>query len=253
VSHAVLWHIRISHYNEKVRWALELKRVPHARRAPMPGFHQVVARRLTGAMTLPVLVLDGEAIGDSTRIIAELERRYPDPPLYPEDPVERERALALEDHFDEHLGAGIRRLVFFHLVRDSELGPRTLSGPGGAVHARIMDAAWPAVRPIVSMTYGVSPDGAASGERAVRAALDRVVAELQPSGYLAGDRFSVADLTAAALLAPLTRPAGYPGAAAPMTAGIRPLFEELSVHPGAQWARDVYLRHRHAHALAATS
>lgn len=252
MSHTVLWHIRISHYNEKARWALDLKRVPHVRRAPLPGFHPVVARTLTSARTLPVLVLDGEAIGDSTRIIAELERRFPDPPLYPEDPAQRERALALEDHFDEHLGAAIRRLVFFHLLRDPELGPVALCGPGGGVHARMMRASWPAVGPFVSLTYGVSQDGAASGEREVRAALDRVVCELQPSGYLAGDRFSVADLTAASLLAPLTRPPGFPGAAAPMPAGIRPLFEELRVHPGAQWARDVYVRHREAPALAAT-
>ena len=67
-------------------------------------------------MTFPVLTLDGKSIGDSTAIIAELERRYPEPPLYPEDPAERDRALALEDFFDEELGAHSRLLAFHHLV-----------------------------------------------------------------------------------------------------------------------------------------
>ena len=32
----VLWHFRISHFNEKARWALDWKRVPHVRRAVLP-------------------------------------------------------------------------------------------------------------------------------------------------------------------------------------------------------------------------
>jgi hypothetical protein len=39
----VLWHIKISHYNEKVRWALEHEGVEHDRKAPMPGAHMAVA------------------------------------------------------------------------------------------------------------------------------------------------------------------------------------------------------------------
>ena len=54
--------------------------------------------------TLPVMELDGRTVGDSTAIIAALEERQPDPPLYPSDPVERARALALEDWFDEQPG-----------------------------------------------------------------------------------------------------------------------------------------------------
>src|SRR6059058_1859108 len=35
----VLWHFTVSHFNEKARWALDFKRVPHVRRALLPGFH----------------------------------------------------------------------------------------------------------------------------------------------------------------------------------------------------------------------
>ena len=54
-------------------------------------------------------------------------------------------------------------------------------------------------------------------QKKVAAGLDRIVGELGSSGYLAGSRFTVADLTAAALLFPLARPAelqyDYPRAA----------------------------------------
>ena len=38
-----LWHIAISHYSEKTRWALEYKSVAHERRTAPPGLHIVVA------------------------------------------------------------------------------------------------------------------------------------------------------------------------------------------------------------------
>src|SRR3954451_17504585 len=98
-----LWHLKVSHYNEKARWALDHKRVPHVRRAVMPGRHQALAGKLTGGRTLPILVLDGEAIGDWTDIISALERRHPDRPLYPASADDRRRALELEDYFDEEL------------------------------------------------------------------------------------------------------------------------------------------------------
>ena len=34
-----LWHIPVSHYNEKVRWALDWKGIEHERRAPPPPLH----------------------------------------------------------------------------------------------------------------------------------------------------------------------------------------------------------------------
>src|SRR4051794_9185192 len=98
-SEPVLWHISISHYSEKARWALDFKRVPHRRRAIPGGFHMIAALAVTrgAGYMFPILELDGETISDSTAIIGALERRYPEPALYPEDPVERRRALDLED------------------------------------------------------------------------------------------------------------------------------------------------------------
>src|SRR4051812_5719381 len=105
----VLWHLKVSPYNEKARWALDFKRLPHVRRAVTPIRHDVVSRLVGGRGTMPVLVVDGRAIGDSSEIIAELERRSPQPPLYPFDPAERARALELEELFDEQLGPYMRR------------------------------------------------------------------------------------------------------------------------------------------------
>ena len=58
VALPVLWHFPISHFNEKVRWTLDLKRIPHraARSCPDYLFRSLVGDRATA---VPVLVLDG--------------------------------------------------------------------------------------------------------------------------------------------------------------------------------------------------
>jgi glutathione S-transferase len=67
----------------------------------VPGLHVPRVRLLTGQNKLPVLVIAGAPFVGSNRILAEIERRRPDRPLYPADPAERARALALEAFFDE--------------------------------------------------------------------------------------------------------------------------------------------------------
>jgi glutathione S-transferase len=76
-------------------------------------------------------------------------------------------------------------------------------------------------------------------------ALDRISRELQPSGYLVGDAFSVADLTAAALLAPLLQPAElqYP-LAVTLPDSLQQYRDGVMRHPAAPWALEMYRRHR---------
>src|SRR6478609_5724754 len=112
----VLWQLQISHYNEKVRWALDYKQIPHTRRSMIPGIHQLIVKRKAGIMTSPVMEIDGEAVGDSSAILRAIEERWPEPRLIPEDPDERARALELEDFFDEELGPHIRRAIYWEIL-----------------------------------------------------------------------------------------------------------------------------------------
>jgi glutathione S-transferase len=245
----VLWHITVSHYNEKARWALDYKRIPHRRRALPGGAHMLAALLLTRgrSATFPVLVLDGEALGDSTAIIGELERRWPDPPLYPEDPAERRRALDLEDYFDEELGPPIRLVGWHEITRDPErlaqvagrfLPPSVRDNPAAAAAAAQYAAAFTGVR------YGVRSDEAAERSREkVVAALDRLEAELDGREYLAGDRFSVADLTAASLFYPLALPPEGPSLGEPPE-GFERFRRPLAERPGGRWVAEIYRRHR---------
>jgi glutathione S-transferase len=247
----VLWHIPVSHYNEKVRWALDHKGIEHARRAPPPPSHMVAALWLTkgATTTFPLLALDGRRIADSTAIIAELEHRHPDPPLYPDDPDRRARALGLEEFFDEELGPHSRLLAFHELRRDpeatAEFAATLVPGPL-ASNATVRRLAGRGASAFAQARYGVGDDAAAEHARAkIVAALERLEAELEGGGgeYLVGDCFSVADLTAASLLVPVVQPPEGPKL--PDLPGDYEEFRRsLRDRPGYRWVAEIFARHR---------
>lgn len=112
----ILLQFSASHFNEKVRFALDWKGIAHHRRTLLPGLHVPVVLRASGQMQVPVLLDGGRVVADSSRILAHLDATRPERPLLPADPTERERALALEEHFDEELGPHVRRAFFFRAL-----------------------------------------------------------------------------------------------------------------------------------------
>src|SRR5439155_916450 len=175
----VLWHFTVSHFNEKARWALDFKRVPHVRRALLPGFHFPKILRMTGQTAVPVLALDGRPIHDSTRIIEALERAFPEPALYPRNEPGRRRALALEDFFDEELGPSIRAmLVHAQFVHDPGLTAALFTVGMGRGSRRTLRILSPVFRPLYRFRYKINAASAevargARGPRRARARGDR--------------------------------------------------------------------------------
>ena len=117
----VLWHIPVSHYSEKARWALAHKgdraRAPRAAAGgPHRGRALAHPRR---PKTFPVLQLDGRE-RSATRPrssrrssgASRTARRSTRP-----TPASARRALELEDYFDEQLGPQIRLLAWHELTR----------------------------------------------------------------------------------------------------------------------------------------
>jgi glutathione S-transferase len=241
----VLWHLKVSNYNEKARWALDYKRVAHVRRALVPGSHRRVAERLSGGRTLPVLVLDGEALGDSTRIIEALERRHPQPALYPRDPIERQRALELEDYFDEELGPCCRLLFLHQALPDTRLMLGAFAPDLTGVPLLAARARFPLMRRRIRTQFAIDAASVARAYDTLQAAGERFRTELGPGGYLVGETFTVADLTLAALVAPIVAPESFsypqPQRGHPRLAPVRDALAESGI---LQWTREIYERHR---------
>ena len=245
VSTPVLWQFRASHFNEKARWALDWKGVPHRRRSLLPGWHVPRMLWLTRQTQTPALELDGEVITDSTRILERLEALHPEPALYPSDPEQRRRAVELEAFFDEELGPHIRRAFFFESLAHTDYAAAFFTTGEAAATRALYRVSFPVGRAIMRAAMGIDAPRAEASRRRVVLALDRLEREIRPSGYLVGDRFSVADLTAAALLAPAIMPPEFPYALPrDLPDSVERYRESLASRPACAWGTEIYRRHR---------
>ena len=81
----------------------------------------------------------------------------------------------------------------------------------------------------------------------MRTAFDKVEADVGPSGYLVGQSFTVADLAAASILAPMVMPPEFPYIKLhpdERTPRSRRFRDSLEDRPGFKWVEDMYARHR---------
>jgi len=246
----VLWQIEISHYAEKARWALDYKEIDHVRRSPLPGTHIPIALFLTrGAhLTVPLLQMDGRAIGDSTAIIAALDAKHLDRPLYPSKPEERARALELEEWFDENLGPHARLLPFYELIQEPKLFGEVAAEnvPGPLAKAKPVVGAYG--RLYTSLRWGANKsDDAQRARDGIATAFDKLEVELEKGNgeFLVGDGLSVADVTAASLFYPIVVPPEGPlSPDLPRPAAFESFRQRLSDRPGWRWVEETFHRHR---------
>jgi len=242
----VLHQFRASHFNDKARWALAFKGLQHERRCYLPGPHRGPISRLSGQSSTPVLEIDGEIVSDSARIIDELERRFPDPALYPADAAQREAALAIQTRFDRDVGPATRTAAFSVFVNELGYVSRLFAGGEPAMKRGIYRAVLPMVRRLMAKVNGADdPANVAKAIETTDRTLDWVAAEVKTRPYLAGERFSVADLTAAALLAPICD-VDHPDMRRPqpVPTAFTSLLSRWRGHPALAWVQTQYREHR---------
>jgi len=240
-----LHQFRFSHYNEKARWALDHKRVAHRRRSYLPGMHVLPIRRLTGQQQVPVLV-DGERIiPGSAAIVDYLETAHPEPALLPADPAERQQVLEVQRYFDAQIGGPLRAAAFQEWLTDTRYMSRLFATHAGPLARGAYSAAFPLIRVAMRATMRLGPEAAAEGLRRGAEGFAFVADRAGPSGYLVSDRFTLADLTAAAILAPAIMPPEFPYTPPqPIAPAVQAFLDRWRDHPGAAWVREMYRRHR---------
>ncbi len=246
----VLHQFLSSHFNEKARWALDWKRVPHRRVSYLPGPHLPQIKRMTGQSAVPVLALGGELVVGSARILEALEKRYPERPLFPSDPRERMRAGEIIEEFDREVGPAVRTALFSVLIGEADYLCRVFSHSKPALSRAFYRALFPLARGVIAKANGANdPAGVARAFERAQRALDFVEKQVNASGQLVGDRFTAADLTCAALLAPLTSPP-HPDMRKPepIPAMVRAFLARFEKHPAIAWVNRQYELHRPASA-----
>lgn len=253
MSHPVLWQFRCSHFSEKVRWALDHKRIAHRRRSLYPGWHVLPTVFVSGRQQVPLLRVDGRTIRDSTRILEYLEAEHPERPLYPQTSEERRRAVVLEDFFDG-LGTALRRVHYSLLVPHLDVAATFFANASAGPSFRVFKLTFVSVfGPTMSRYIGFDPERVSRSRRDVEVILERFDSELQSTGYLVGDDFGVVDLTLASLLSTFIYPAEYPyPLAEPFPEPVLEYRASLERFEALAWAKEIYAKHRAPSAEART-
>jgi len=187
----------ISYFSAKVRPFLRYKEIPFEEIPPSGEVYLEVILPRTGLGFIPVVVTpEDETLQDTSEILDELERRFPEPPVYPPTPVQRIVCYLLEVYADEFMllpamhyrwsfpeSEAKAREDFAHFAGDREMAESFADRMKGSL-------------PLL----GVNADTASAIEAHLGELLAALSRHFESHDFLLGSRMSLADC---ALMGPL--------------------------------------------------
>lgn len=216
-----------SPWSERVRWALAFKGLPYEKENYEPGFDEEKIKKLTGQALVPVLIIDGKVIPDSTAILEWLEASRPEPALLPRSEKDRAQVTLWEELMIGVLGPHARTLIIGRELR--------INDPEAQRSGKYF-----------AEKYGHSPYMEEQAKLTLRRVLLSLKQTLSGRQYLVGDAFTRADLTTAAMLM-LLKPAPEEFFIFPQQVRriyMDPLAEDPVFSPIFAWRDEMYKRHR---------
>lgn len=247
--------LKFSHYNEKARWALDRFAVPYQEEPYLPFFCSMAvavstrgrggsADRTSSRYSTPVLLMsDGRTLTDSTEIArfaaGDDDSFFPSPEV-----------SSLVDHYGDRLGPYTRLLAYWHVLRHPGMIEQLANANVSRRQALIFRGLLPLARSNLKSFLNLNEASRDKAMARLREELDETAAKLKGTQYLYGDHFTAADLTFAALLAPVmcVRPEEGYGAALPpidaLDAEAKALVEETRAHPAGQFALRIFAEER---------
>lgn len=247
--------IPFSHYNERARWALCHHGVAVRERRVLPGLHLLAVRATTRAehqlpdatsspYSTPVLVTDaGEILASSTEIVRWVDQRASSPDRRLIDPAHEDAIDAIERRAHDVLGPATRAIAYYFLSRDPATFTELVDRNVGLGQRLFFRATRRRILGHVSKRFDEAKLEEAT--ETLRGELAWLGDRLGDDAYYVGGRFGAADLTVAALLAPVILPVANYGAFLPPGAGAwTALCEEVRESAAGRHALRMFDAHR---------
>ncbi len=207
---AVLITIPISHFCEKARWALNRAGLPFREEGHVQIFHYLRVLPSAGSVTVPVLRAERELVRDSTDIVKWADGSLPERlRLFPAGKLGAEVA-AWEELFDVELGPLTRRIAYQWILPRRDLIDRYNTHGVPRWEAATGRVALPVASLFLRTRMGAWRSRMERDIASLDTLFGRISSQLSDGRrYLAGERFTAADLTLAALSAVVLFPRGY--------------------------------------------
>lgn len=207
-----LYQFAISHYCEKVRWALDYKGLNYQTVTLLPGQHIKTVRQLTGGKdtSVPVLDHDGHCVQGSAQILDYLDQTFPERPLTPSDPELRDQALAWERRLDDEAGPAVRCYAYHHFLKRPKVVIPMLTAGTPFYNRYLLSLVFSRVEETMRQWMKINEKTSEKSRLVMEQLLTDLAERYRQHSFLVGDSFTRADLTAAAMFAPMFQPAAYP-------------------------------------------
>lgn len=232
-----------SHFCDKARWALSYKNIEYQRAFVLPAVHYfVLAPKVDLSrprLQVPVLSDGRVNIHGSSNVLDYLEEKYPNPSLNPKQTNQQWRELELEL---TKIGEDCRRIYFYYAMSHPTTFRKIFCYDHETLRKLGFFCLYPGLFSYLKFAYRVHGGQTKRSIDRVKAIMDRLAGILEKQPYLAGDRFTRLDITAATMLSTFTLPKSNPWAWKDIEKfeALHKLGKELDNHPTTRWIRRLY-------------
>jgi glutathione S-transferase len=197
----VFYQIPISHFCEKIHWALDFKGLPY-RPVSVNPFTRRELEEVSERKQVPVIRHGDRVVYDSSEIVFYLDEIAPQPPLVPPKEPERRECLEIERMADEEIGPAVRRLAYEAVFADRKMFARIMLPKKGAtrlfnpLRRRVMKG-------LLTWHFGITRGRLSADRVRMSEVLTELQAKLGERRHFVGDSLTIADIAVASLMNPL--------------------------------------------------
>ena len=204
-----LYQFPISHFCEKIRWALDYKNIDYKTINMIPGLHINQTKKMGIKSAVPIIKHKNKLIQGSSEIIDYLDSEFSGKPLTPTNEAAKKDALKWENYLDKEIGITVRLCIYNILLNYPKIVKPFFTHNGPWYGSLFLSFAYPKISSKMRYYMKINSETAIIAKQQLLLAVDKLDSHYKTNPFLVGDQFTRADLSAAALLAPLSMQPKY--------------------------------------------
>jgi len=202
--------IRISPFCELVRWVLEREGIAYKEACHAPILHIPFTKLAGGGVRVPV-VRTPDAVLETQAVLEYIDARTRNgDQLYPVDPDQRSEVNKLVPFFLDELAIAVRLYAYANVLPNARVAGGLMTVRAPWWERILVRTFYPIQAWALRKRLGITPASTEDARKKILSSFEDLSARLRSrQRYLTGDQLTAADLTFAAVTAPVTLPPEY--------------------------------------------